>query len=228
MTKILIIEDEMSIAELQRDYLEANGFRVDIEIKGEAGLTRALNDDYDLIILDVMLPDTNGFDICKKIRKSMEVPIFMVTARTEEIDIIRGLGLGANDYLKKPFSMSEFVARVKAHLARYQSLTVDTTQSDELRVRELVIDKLARKVFVNQHVIHFRAKEFDLLTYMASHPGRTFTKDELFERIWGMDAISDNATVTVHVGKIRDKIAQHATNKDYIETIWGIGYRFNA
>lgn len=229
MTKILIIEDEISIAELQRDYLEINGFVIDIENKGESGLSRALQNEYDLIILDLMLPDINGFDICKQIRKAKEIPILMVTARTEEIDIIRGLGLGANDYLKKPFSMSEFVARVKAHLDRYRSLkNEEKQQTDEIRVRELVIDKLARKVLVNQQVIYFRVKEFDLLAYMASHPGRTFTKDELFEKIWGMDAISDNATVTVHIGKIRDKIAQHAANKDYIETIWGIGYRFNA
>ncbi|MFC4401762.1 response regulator transcription factor [Gracilibacillus xinjiangensis] len=229
MSKILIIEDEISIAELQRDYLEINGFEVDMEHEGKKGLSKALQGDYDLIILDLMLPDMNGFDICKEIRKVIDIPVFMVTARTEEIDIIRGLGLGANDYLKKPFSMSEFVARVKAHLDRYYAMKKnDKTEKDRLQIRELVIDRSSRMVYVNEQAIPFRVKEFDLLSYMASYPGRTFTKDELFETIWGMDSISDNATVTVHIGKIRDKLARFSANADYIETVWGIGYRFNA
>ncbi len=211
MTKILIIEDETSIAELQRDYLEMNGFEVTMEHEGESGLANAIKNDYDLIVLDLMLPGMSGFDICREIRKVKEIPILMVTARTEEIDMIRGLGIGANDYIKKPFSPSEFVARVKAHLDRYSRLNNEISSAkDEIRVRELVIDRSARKVYVNQQQVHFRVKEFDLLSYLASHPDRIFTKDELFETIWGMDALSDNATVTVHIGKIRDKIARHS------------------
>ncbi|MCK0471190.1 response regulator transcription factor [Halalkalibacter sp. APA_J-10(15)] len=229
MGKILIIEDELSIAELQKDYLELNGFQVDIENDGESGLNQALKHHYDLIVLDLMLPGMSGFDICKEIRQSKETPVLMVTARTEEIDIIRGLGLGANDYMKKPFSTNEFVARIKAQLDRYRCLKGENKKGkSEIRIRDLVIDQLSRKVYVNENDVYFRVKEFELLFYMASHPGRIFTKDELFEQIWGMDAISDNATVTVHIGKIRDKIAQQSTSYEYIETVWGVGYRFNA
>ena len=227
--KILIIEDEESIAELQRDYLEINGFVVDLAHDGSVGLEKALHNDYDLIVLDLMLPHINGFDICKQIRLSKEIPIIMVTARNEDIDVIRGLGLGADDYMTKPFSPNQFVARVKSQLARYNRLVNETMpKHDEIRIRNLVINRTSRKVYIHQNEVFFRTKEFDLLTYLATHPNQVLTKDDLFERIWGMEAVSDNATVTVHIGKIRDKIERFSPHDSYIETVWGVGYRFRA
>lgn len=227
MDKVLIIEDDKSIAELQRDYLEFNGFVVETQSDGEKGLLAAINNEFNLIIVDLMLPKVNGFDICKKIRSSKDIPILIVTARNEDIDIMRGLGLGADDYITKPFSPNELVARVKSHLARYNRLIHGGHNiRNEIHINGLFIDNSARKVFVNQREVILRTKEFDLLTFLATHPNRVFTKDDLFERIWGMESTGDNATVTVHIGKIRDKIESNPNNTQYIETVWGVGYRF--
>ena len=227
MSKVLIVEDELSIAELEKDYLELSSFEVEIETDGQAGLEKALNNDFDMIILDIMLPGVDGFEICKQIREAKEIPILMVSARKEDIDKIRGLGLGADDYLTKPFSPSELVARVKAHMARYNRLVgTHTKENDIVEIRGIRIDKTARRVFVDGVEKTFTTKEFDLLTFLAENPNHVFTKEELFREIWDMDSIGDIATVTVHIKKIREKIETDTSKPQYIETIWGVGYRF--
>ena len=227
MSKILIIEDEESIAELEKDYLELSGFSVEMENNGDDGLKRALEEKFDLLILDLMLPGVDGFEICKRVRKVKNTPILMVAAKKEDIDKIRGLGLGADDYITKLFSPSELVARVKAHLARYERLIGSGMQENEIiEIRGLKIDKTARRVYVNGEERTFTTKEFDLLTFLAQNPNHVFTKEELFSRIWDMESVGDIATVTVHIKKIREKIEFNTSKPQYIETIWGVGYRF--
>ncbi|MCI5597159.1 MAG: response regulator transcription factor [Lachnospiraceae bacterium] len=225
--KILIIEDEPSIAELEKDYLELSDFEVEIEGRGDSGLARALNEDFDIILLDLMLPDLNGFEICKKIREEKDIPILMISAKKDDIDKIRGLGFGADDYITKPFSPSEMVARVKAHLARYDRLMSTNARKNEIiEIRGLRIDKTARRVYLNGEEKIFTTKEFDLLTFLASNPNVVFSKEELFSEIWDMESFGDIATVTVHIKKIREKIEHNTSKPQYIETIWGVGYRF--
>lgn len=228
MSKILIVEDEVAIAELEKDYLELSDFEVTIENKGDTGLAHALEEDFDLIILDLMLPNVDGFEICRQIRSQKNTPIIMVSAKKDDIDKIRGLGLGADDYMTKPFSPSELVARVKAHLSRYDRLVGSGVkeQNDIIEIRGLKIDKTARRVFVNEEERVFTTKEFDLLTFLASNPNHVYTKEELFQEIWDMESIGDIATVTVHIKKIREKIEANTSKPQYIETIWGVGYRF--
>ena len=229
MSRILIVEDETAIADLEKDYLELSDFEVDIETEGTRGLARALTEDYDLFILDLMLPGVDGFEICRKIRESKDVPILMVTAKKEDIDKIRGLGLGADDYITKPFSPSELVARVKAHLSRYNRLVgTGVKKNDVITIRGLKIDKTARRVWVNGEETQFTTKEFDLLTFLAEHPDHVYKKEELFREIWNMESIGDIATVTVHIKKIREKIEFDSSKPQYIETIWGVGYRLKA
>ena len=227
MSRILIIEDELSIAELERDYLELNDFEVEIETNGAKGLDKALENDYSLILLDLMLPDLDGFEICRQIREKKDIPFIMVTAKKNDIDKIRGLGLGVDDYVTKPFSPSELVARVKAHIARYERLIGSTAlQNDVIEIRGLKIDKTDRRVYVDGEEKVFTNKEFDLLTFLASNPNKVFSKDELFNKIWNMESIGDIATVTVHIKKIREKIEFDTSKPQYIETVWGVGYRF--
>ena len=227
MSRILIIEDEEAIADLEKDYLELSGFDVEIENDGTSGLERALSEEFDMYILDLMLPGTDGFEICKKIREKKNTPILMVSAKKDDIDKIRGLGLGADDYITKPFSPSELVARVKAHLARYERLIGSNVQkNDIIEIRGIRIDKTARRVWVNDEEKQFTTKEFDLLTFLAENPNHVFTKDELFSKIWDMESIGDIATVTVHIKKIREKIEFNTAKPQYIETIRGVGYRF--
>jgi len=227
MSKILIVEDEEAIADLEKDYLELSGFDAEIENDGTSGMERALNEDFDMFILDLMLPGTDGFEICRKIREKKNTPVLMVSAKKDDIDKIRGLGLGADDYITKPFSPSELVARVKAHLARYERLIGSTAQkNDIIEIRGIRIDKTARRVWVNEEEKQFTTKEFDLLTFLAENPNHVFTKDELFSKIWDMESIGDIATVTVHIKKIREKIEFNTAKPQYIETIWGVGYRF--
>ena len=227
MKRILIIEDEESIAELEKDYLELSGFEVEIENDGESGLFRALKEEYDLFILDLMLPGVDGFEICRKVREQKNTPIIMVSAKKEDIDKIRGLGLGADDYITKPFSPSEMVARVKAHLARYERLIGSGMPDNEIvEIRGLKIDKTARRVWVNGEERNFTTKEFDLLTFLAQNPNHVYTKEELFSKIWDMESIVDIATVTLRIKKIREKIEFNTAKPQYIETIWGVGYRF--
>lgn len=227
MSKILIIEDETAIADLERDYLEINDYEVFIENDGTKGLEAALGDDYDLIILDLMLPGMDGYEICKRIREEKNIPILMVSAKKDDIDKVRGLGLGADDYMTKPFSPSELVARVKAHLSRYERLIGSNQKSNDMvEIRGIRIDKTARRVYIDGEEKTFTTKEFDLLTFLAENPNHVFTKEELFREIWDMDSIGDIATVTVHIKKIREKIEFDTAKPQYIETIWGVGYRF--
>ena len=227
MSKILIIEDEVAIAELERDYLELSDFQVEIVNNGDVGLKRALEEDFDMYILDLMLPGIDGFEICRRIREIKNTPILMVSAKKDDIDKIRGLGLGADDYITKPFSPSELVARVKAHLARYERLIGSSVkENDVIEIRGIRIDKTARRVWVNDEEKQFTTKEYDLLTFLAEHPNHVFTKEELFREIWDMESIGDIATVTVHIKKIREKVEIDTAKPQYIETIWGVGYRF--
>ena len=227
MSKILIVEDELSIAELEKDYLELSGFEVEIETTGDVGLDRAIKEEFDLFILDLMLPNVDGFEICRRVREMKNTPILLVSAKKDDIDKIRGLGLGADDYMTKPFSPSELVARVKAHLARYERLIGSNVQENEIiEIRGIKIDKTARRVYVNGEEKNFTTKEFDLLTFLAQNPNHVFTKEELFNKIWDMESIGDIAAVTVHIKKIREKIEFDTAKPQYIETIWGVGYRF--
>ncbi|MBR4812869.1 MAG: response regulator transcription factor [Lachnospiraceae bacterium] len=228
---ILIIEDEEAIAELERDYLEQAGYLVEIANDGDSGAERALAGDFSLIILDLMLPGIDGFEVCRMVREKKDIPILMVSAKKEDYDKVRGLGFGADDYITKPFSPSELTARVKAHLARYERLTGSAMQemsrkNRTVEIRGLCIDKDARRVYVNGEEKVMTNKEFDLLTYLAERPNRVFTKDDLFRAIWAMEAVGDTATVTVHIKKIREKIEVNSSDPQYIETIWGVGYRF--
>lgn len=227
MSKILIVEDEEAIADLEKDYLEMSGYEVIIENDGMKGLQSAMNTDVDLIILDLMLPGMDGYDICRQLREEKNIPIIMVSAKKDDIDKIRGLGLGADDYMTKPFSPSELVARVKAHLSRYERLIGSNHKSNDIvEIRGIKIDKTARRVYINGEEKVFTTKEFDLLTFLAENPNHVFTKEELFREIWDMDSIGDIATVTVHIKKIREKIEFDTSKPQYIETIWGVGYRF--
>ena len=225
--RILIVEDEESIADLEKDYLELSNFEVEVANDGDTGLQKGLGGDFDLIILDLMLPEIDGFEICRQVREAKNTPIIMVSAKKDDIDKIRGLGLGADDYMTKPFSPSELVARVKAHMDRYNRLIGSTTQkNDIIEIRGIKIDKTARRVWVNGEEKTFTTKEFDLLTFLAQNPNRVFTKEELFRKIWDMESVGDIATVTVHIKKIREKIEYNNAKPQYIETIWGVGYRF--
>ena len=227
MSKILIIEDEIAIADLEKDYLELSGFEVATENAGDIGLKRALEEEFDLIVLDLMLPGLDGFEVCRQIRHKKDIPVIMVSAKKDDIDKIHGLGLGADDYMTKPFSPSELVARVKAHMSRYNRL-VNTSQkqNDVIEIRGIRIDKTARRVYIDGEEKNFTTKEFDLLTFLAENPNHVYTKEELFREIWDMDSIGDIATVTVHIKKIREKIEGSSSKPQYIETIWGVGYRF--
>ena len=227
MSKILIVEDEETIADLEKDYLELSGFEVEVANDGDSGLEKALQEEYDLLILDLMLPGVDGFEICRKVRDEKNTPIIMVSAKKDDIDKIRGLGLGADDYMTKPFSPSELVARVKAHLARYDRLIGSVAEKNKvIEIRGLKIDTTERRVWVNGEERTFTTKEFDLLSFLAAHPNHVYSKDELFQKIWDMESVGDIATVTVHIKKIREKIEMDTSNPQYIETIWGVGYRF--
>ena len=227
MTRILIVEDEESYREPLVYQLTREGYDVSAAATGEEGLELFTKGGIDLVLLDLMLPGIDGFEICKQIREEKNTPILMVSAKKDDIDKIRGLGLGADDYMTKPFSPSELVARVKAHLARYDRLTGSAAEKNKvIEIRGLKIDTTARRVWVNGEERTFTTKEFDLLTFLASHPNHVYSKEELFREIWDMESIGDIATVTVHIKKIREKVEVDTSNPQYIETIWGVGYRF--
>jgi len=227
MKNILIIEDELLIAELERDYLQANGFQVVIEADGGKGLALGLSGEYDLIILDLMLPRIDGFEICKQIRSKLDLPILVVSARQEDFYKITSLGFGADDYITKPFSPGELVARVNAHLARYERLSKKGEIKHEmLQIRNILIDHSSRRVYISDKEIIMTTKEFDVLYFMASNPNRVFSREHLFEKLWGWDTNGDNNTVTVHIRKIREKMELEPPNPQFIETVWGAGYRF--
>jgi DNA-binding response OmpR family regulator len=229
MKKILIVEDDLSIAEVEKDYLEINGFAVDIENTGTKGLERALDENYNLIILDLMLPGADGFMICKEVRKRKDIPIIMISARGEDIDKIRGLGLGLDDYMTKPFSPNELVARVKAHIKRYETLkgTDASSLENSIRIRGLEINPKTHQVFIDGREVILTVKEFELLQLLAGSPNKVFTKEEIFQKVWGFEADQDIPTITVHIRRIREKIEKDPSEPEYVKTIWGVGYKLN-
>lgn len=227
MRRILVIEDDVNIAELQRDYLQMNGYQVEIVQDGERGLQQAISGDYALVIVDLMLPGKNGYEIIKAIREKREIPLMIVSARSEDIDKIRGLGFGADDYLTKPFSLAELSARVRSHISRYERLMGKKTGLEVINYGGLEINTASHQVFVNGRETKMTTKEYELLLHLAAHPNQVFSKQQLYDTIWGEEFYGDTATVAVHVQKIRKKIEKDPANPSYIETLWGIGYRFN-
>jgi DNA-binding response OmpR family regulator len=229
MKRILIIEDDGAIANLQKDYLELSGYSVHIVGSGPEGLQVLQETEVELVILDIMLPGMDGFEVLKAIREQEDIPVLLVSARAEELYKINGLGLGADDYITKPFSSAELVARVGAHLAKFERMKERFSSREEsakLQVRGLEIQKEARRVFVNGQEVVLAQKEFELLLFLCQHANRVFGKEELFERIWGMEAMGDASTVTVHIARIREKIEENPSKPQYIGTVWGAGYRF--
>lgn len=226
MNDVLIIEDDSKILELEKDYLEANGFAVDTASDGITGLEKALENDFSLVILDIMLPGSDGYEVCRKIREKKDIPIFLVSAKKEDFDKIKGLGLGADDYIVKPFSPGELVARVNAHISRYRRLTAKHDDNNILEIDGLRIDESSGMVTVNGKELNLTKKEFQVLHLLASNPDVIFSKNELFEKVWGYDSLGDTSTLTVHINRIRDKIKEADESSDYIKTIWSRGYRF--
>lgn len=224
--KILIIEDDESIAEIQKDYLEMSGYSVDCAYDGEVGLQKYLSEKYNLVILDLMIPKKSGFDILTKIAEQKKIPVIIVSARDEEFSKIKGLNLGADDYITKPFGMGELLARVNSHIKTYDKFSTSASESRLLEVGALKVDEPDRRVYVNDREVSLKQKEFDLLLFLMKNPNRVFSKDELFERVWGFDALSDTTTVTVHIARIREKIENNPAKPEYIITVWGSGYRF--
>lgn len=228
MKSILIIEDDKNIAELERDFLQLNGYKVEIVEDGELGLKKALLGVFDLVIVDLMLPNKDGYEIVKGIREKFEIPIIIVSAKNEDIDKIRGLGFGADDYLTKPFSPAELVARIKSHIIRYERLMGKKTSCEIINHKGLEINTDSHKIFVNGKEVQLTTKEYELLVFLASNSNIVFTKEQIFDTIWGQEYYGDMATVAVHIQKIRKKIEKNPANPEYIETLWGTGYRFNS
>lgn len=229
MSKILIIEDDIAIAEIERDYLEINGFEIKIENDGVSGMNTALKGGFQLVLLDLMLPEIDGFTVCRSLREHLDIPILMVTAKKEDIDKIRGLGLGADDYIVKPFSPGELVARVQAHIATYNRLKGGIQEiQPEITVGAIRINPKSHRVFVKEKEISLKNKEYELLLFLVTNADMVFDKETLYERIWGMDSVGDNATVAVHINRLREKIEDDPSDPHYIETVWGAGYRFRA
>lgn len=228
MKKVLIIEDDLDIAELERDYLQLNGYHAEIAQDGEAGLKKALSGRFDIVVVDLMLPGKHGFEIIREIRKKHEIPIVVVSAKNEDIDKIRGLEIGADDYLTKPFSPAEFVARIKSHMKRYERLKGDNSVYETILHKGLEINTASRQVFINDKEVQLTTKEYEILVFLASHPNIVFTKERMLSAIWGNEYFGDTATIAVHIQKIRKKIEVDPATPVYIETIWGAGYRFNS
>lgn len=228
MKSILIIEDDINIAELERDYLKLNGFKAEVIHDGGDGLQKAISGAYDVIIVDLMLPNKDGYEIVKEVRKKFEIPVIVVSAKSEDIDKIRGLDYGADDYLTKPFSPAELVARVKSHIKRYERLKGGFLSTEIINHRGLEIDTSSHKVFVNGEEIQMTTREYELLVFLASNPNIVFSKEQIFDTIWGNDYYGDLATVPVHIQKIRKKIEKDPSKPEFIETLWGAGYRFNS
>lgn len=226
-SRVLIIEDDPDIARLEMDYLEIEGMTVAHASDGRMGLELALKQSWDLILIDLMLPGLDGFDILKRLRDETDIPLLMVSARSEDIDKIRALGLGADDYITKPFSPSELVARVKAHLKRYKRIAGKPIEQEELVLGSMVIQSRSHRVFVDGKEVPLTTKEFELLHFMAVNADIIFNRDQLFERIWGSDNYGDVGTVAVHIQKLRKKIEKDPANPRFIETVWGAGYRMN-
>lgn len=227
MSRILIIEDDKEIAGIERDYLELEGMEADVAADGLGGLEAALGGSYDLVLLDLMLPGMDGFSVCRRLREKLDIPILMVTARTQDIDKIRGLGFGADDYIEKPFSPAVLVARVKANLAQYSRLRPKREDSAVITAGALTIDAAARTIAVHGKPVALTNKEFELLLFLARHPNQVFSREDLYELIWGLESMGDNITVAVHVNRLRDKLEDDPSNPQLIQTVWGVGYRLN-
>lgn len=225
--KILIIEDDLDIAAIERDYLLAADFDAEIAEDGNKGLSLGLSGAYSLILLDLMLPGIDGFALCRRLREKLDIPILMVTARREDMDKIRGLGLGADDYIEKPFSPGVLVARVKAHLAQYGRLSGKRQNRAEITAGSIKINTETRRVYVREHEIELKNKEYEMLLFLVLNEEIVFSKEKLYEKIWGMEAIGDNATVAVHINRLREKIEDDPAAPRYIQTVWGAGYRFS-
>lgn len=229
MSKILIIEDDSDIAAIERDFLLVSGYDVDIALDGFEGLKKGLSGEYDLILLDIMLPGISGFDICRKLRDKLDIPILIVTAKLDDVDKIRGLGLGADDYIEKPFSPSVLVARVKSNLAQYKRVTSSDKAGERLiEYGNIALNPLTHRVFVKGKEVELKNKEYELLLFFMNNIDIVFSKDRLYESIWGLDALGDNSTVAVHINRLREKIEEDPSNPQYIRTVWGAGYRFKA
>lgn len=226
MAKILIVEDDEAIAAIERDYLELDNFEVEIVPDGLTGLERGLGGGFDLILLDLMLPGLDGFSVCRKLREKLDIPILMVTARQEDIDKIRGLGLGADDYIEKPFSPSVLVARVKANLAQYRRLSSDKKAPAEIVLGGIRLHTGTHRVYVDGREVELKNKEYELLLFLMLHADMVFDRETLYEKVWGQDAMGDNATVAVHINRLREKLEENPAKPRYIETVWGAGYRF--
>lgn len=226
MAKILIIEDDAAIAEIEKDYLEINDFEVEIACDGNTGLERGLSGDFDLILLDLMLPGIDGFEICRRIRKQLDIPVLMVTALHEDIDKIRGLGLGADDYIEKPFSPGVLVARIKANIAQYERLRRPAKNPAEIIAGEIRINTDTHRVYAEGREIELKNKEYELLLFLVKNRDIVFDRESLYERVWGLSAMGDNATVAVHINRLREKLERDPAKPRYIETVWGAGYRF--
>ena len=226
MEKILIVEDDRAIAEIERDYLELSGFTVEIVPDGNTGLARGRSGEFDLILLDGMLPGLDGFEVCRRLRETVDIPILMVTARREDIDKIRGLGMGADDYIEKPFSPSVLVARVKANLAQYRRLSGTQRAASEITLGEIRVNTGTHRVYVRDREVELKNKEYSLLLFLMLNAGLVFDRETLYEKVWGLDAMGDNATVAVHINRLREKIEENPQKPRYIETVWGAGYRF--
>lgn len=228
MPKILIIEDDPDISGIERDYLTLENYTVEIAADGVTGVQKGLKGGFDLILLDLMLPGMDGFSVCRRLREALDIPILMVTARREDIDKIRGLGLGADDYIEKPFSPGVLVARIKAHLARYRRLTGNEEVKSEITLGNIRVNTSTRRVYVDDREIELKNKEYELLLFLMLNVDAVFSREQLYERIWGLDAMGDNATVVVHINRLREKIERDPSNPRYIQTVWGAGYRFRA
>lgn len=228
MDKILIVEDDPAIAEIERDYLEIDHFQVEIAPDGVTGLSRGLSGEFSLILLDVMLPGMDGFAVCRRLREQLDIPVLMVTARREDIDKIRGLGLGADDYIEKPFSPSVLVARVKANLTQYRRLTGREKSTAEITLGDVRINTDTHRVYVKGREVELKNKEYELLLFLMLNADMVFDRETLYERVWGLDAMGDNATVAVHINRLREKIEENPAAPRHIQTIWGAGYRFRA
>lgn len=228
MKRILIVEDDESIAAIERDYLTVNTFEVDIAATGPEGIAMARTHQYDLILLDVMIPGVDGFSVCRVLRKELDIPIIMVTARMDDIDKIRGLGIGADDYITKPFSPNVLIAHVKANLAQYTRLKGEDSRPahPELAIGEIRVNTDSHRVYVREREVELKNKEYELLLFLMKNADIVFSREELYERIWGYDALGDNATVSVHINRLREKIESDPSRPEYIVTVRGAGYRF--
>jgi DNA-binding response OmpR family regulator len=224
MAAILIVEDDADIAFLEKEYLALSGFTVEIEGDGKKGLEKILKNKYDLVLLDVMLPSMNGFEICRRIRNVVDIPVLMVTARVTDLDKIQGLSFGADDYIEKPFSPSVLVAKVKARLSQYKRLKKDGEEEEEVVLGDIRINSRTHTVYKGSEEVSLKNKEFELLVFLARHTPNVYSKEDLYEKIWGMEALGDSATVTVHINRLREKLEDDPSNPRHILTLWGTGY----